>query len=564
MKKTYALLFLFLFYGFYVFSFQEIVQHEVRDSLLNKTFQELHTSLTRNMNDTVTFKKYAKAILIKGKIERDTTQILNGFYLLSFINKDQELVFQYADSIIKIGKKVKNDRFVGVSFLNKGKHLFTARKFNLALDNFINAKKYIKKYPSINFLNEHNIGLLKSRIGDYQEANEIFKSNWNLISSDAVKRDKSNYLLSLFSLADSYKRIKQYDSATYFNRLGAQKSIFYEDQKRYYQFVLNEGINQYHLENYNTSYDSIFKVLDGFKDDLDTPNLIFAYNYFGKNLIKRNDEDNAIACFKKVDSLFTSINDIHPETRDTYEYLINYYKAKNDLPNQLKYVTQLLKVDSILYANNQYLGKRIAKLYDTPKLIEEKEIIINKLESKNSLTSNGLFVVLGLLIISTIGLFYLYQRQKILKKRFLNLVQNEDNNKKQTNHLSANKSKIPDDVVTDILSKLEGFEKSDRFLDANITLNDLAKQFDTNSKYLSKTINTYKNKNFSVYVNELRVHYGVERIKSDSKFRNYTIKAISNEIGFNTTQAFSKAFHKTTGIYPSYFIRNVEKLIDEN
>ncbi len=564
MKKTYALLFLFLFYGLYAFPFQEIVPNGVHDSLLNKTFQELNASLARSMNDTITFKKYAKAILIKGKKEKDTAQILNGFYFLSLINTDQNLVFQYADSIIKIGEKVKNDRFVGMSFLTKGKYLFTKRKFNPALDNFLNAKKYLKNFPRPNYFNEHNIGVLKSRIGDYADAHEIFKENWKIISKPKANFTNNSYLLSLFSLADSYHRIKKFDSTTYYNSLGIDESLRLKNQTKYYQFILNEGINQYHLENYTASHDSVFKVLNDFKNKLDIPNLIFAYQYCGKNLMKRKNEDDAIVCFKKVDSLFNVINDIHPETRDSYEYLINYYKSKNDLPNQLKYVTQLLKVDSILNTNNQYLGKRIAKLYDTPKLIEEKEIIINKLESKNSLTSNGLFVVLTLLVISTIGLFYFYRRQKILKKRFLNLVKEDGENTKQTNHLNANKSKIPDDVVSGILSKLELFEKSDRFLDTSITLNDLAKQFDTNSKYLSKTINTYKNKNFSVYVNELRVHYVVERIKGDSKFRNYTIKAISNEIGFNTTQAFSKAFHKTTGIYPSYFIRNVEKLMDKN
>ena len=38
-----------------------------------------------------------------------------------------------------------------------------------------------------------------------------------------------------------------------------------------------------------------------------------------------------------------------------------------------------------------------------------------------------------------------------------------------------------------------------------------------------------------------------------------TIKAIANEMGFNTTEAFSKSFYKSTGIYPSFFIKQLEK-----
>jgi AraC-like DNA-binding protein len=51
----------------------------------------------------------------------------------------------------------------------------------------------------------------------------------------------------------------------------------------------------------------------------------------------------------------------------------------------------------------------------------------------------------------------------------------------------------------------------------------------------------------------------IEELKVNSKFRRYTIRAIANEIGFNTTEAFSKSFYKTTGIYPSFFMKQLEK-----
>ena len=551
---------LFLFIGFHLFGFQD----SPKDSLANKTFKQLNALLIRSMNDSIKSRIYAETIVSKGKEKKDTVQILGGFYFLSIIHKGSNDIFRYSDSVIRIGKKVKNDRLIGMSFLNKGKRLFTDRKFNLALDNFLSAKTYIKEYPRLNFLNEHNIGLLKSRIGDHQEANEIFRNSWEIINNDSLNRDKSNYLSSLFSLADSYNRIKKYDSATYFNRLGTEKSKLFDNKKRYYQFVLNEGINQYHLENYTASYDSVFKVLKEYKDDLDIPNLIFAYNYCGKNLIKQHKDSLAIECFKKVDSLFVLSNDIHPETRDTYEYLISYYKSVEDLPNQLRYVTQLLKVDSTLNINNQYLSKRIAKLYDTPKLLEEKEGIIDSLENKNNLISSRLYVAVILLILALTGLFYFYYRQRVLKRRFMNLMNSDHKTVESVSQPILKESKIPEDVVSHILDELDLFEKEKGFLDGKITLNDLSKKFNTNSKYLSKVINTHKNKNFSVYVNDLRVEHVVEKIKKDRKFRNYTIKAISSEVGFNTTQAFSKAFHKKTGIYPSYFIRSVEKLNSEN
>jgi AraC-like DNA-binding protein len=37
------------------------------------------------------------------------------------------------------------------------------------------------------------------------------------------------------------------------------------------------------------------------------------------------------------------------------------------------------------------------------------------------------------------------------------------------------------------------------------------------------------------------------------------MSAIAEEIGFNNAQTFSSAFYKKTGIYPSYFINQLNK-----
>ena len=109
-----------------------------------------------------------------------------------------------------------------------------------------------------------------------------------------------------------------------------------------------------------------------------------------------------------------------------------------------------------------------------------------------------------------------------------------------------------------MLQKIDKFEEDLGFLESNITTGKLATKFETNSKYLSRIINTYKKKSFIQYINDLRIDFVVEKLKEDRKMRNYTIKAISREIGFNTTEAFSKSFHKKTGIYPSYFIKRLD------
>jgi AraC-like DNA-binding protein len=82
----------------------------------------------------------------------------------------------------------------------------------------------------------------------------------------------------------------------------------------------------------------------------------------------------------------------------------------------------------------------------------------------------------------------------------------------------------------------------------------LSEDFETNSKYLSKIVNVYKNKTFINYINDLRIDYAVINLQESKTARKYTLQALAFEYGFNTTESFSKAFSKKTGLKPSYFI----------
>ena len=127
--------------------------------------------------------------------------------------------------------------------------------------------------------------------------------------------------------------------------------------------------------------------------------------------------------------------------------------------------------------------------------------------------------------------------------------ENSVHQKKQLN-ISAN-------IIESVLKQLDVFETTQAYLKPNITLNVLAKFTNTNTKYLSNIINTQKDKNFNNYINDLRIEYVIKQLNANSVFRNYTIKAIANEIGFSNTESFTKAFYKNTGVKVSYFIKKL-------
>lgn len=91
-----------------------------------------------------------------------------------------------------------------------------------------------------------------------------------------------------------------------------------------------------------------------------------------------------------------------------------------------------------------------------------------------------------------------------------------------------------------------------RFLDASLSLEQLALELTISSGHLSKLINSYSEYNFSDYINSLRIVQAKTLLKDDH-FDNYTIVAIGLECGFNSKSTFYTAFKKFTNQTPSEY-----------
>ncbi|MEM7086274.1 MAG: helix-turn-helix domain-containing protein [Bacteroidota bacterium] len=150
------------------------------------------------------------------------------------------------------------------------------------------------------------------------------------------------------------------------------------------------------------------------------------------------------------------------------------------------------------------------------------------------------------------------RRQKKYLSLLRNLNQKIENNPPSSNG-SSNKKPIgiSKEIVEAVLLKLNAFEQNKGFLNTNVNLSTLSKSLETNSSYLSKIINHTQGKTFKSYLNDLRVQYAHETLKSDSQQRKYTIEAIAFDFGFKSAENFSKKFKAAYGMYPSKFMRNL-------
>ena len=118
---------------------------------------------------------------------------------------------------------------------------------------------------------------------------------------------------------------------------------------------------------------------------------------------------------------------------------------------------------------------------------------------------------------------------------------------------------IPPEKEKEILKGLETFEMSGKFLEKNMSLASLASELNTNTKYLSEIINTYKNKNFNGYINDLRIRHIIHLLSTDRSHLQYKISYIAELGGFTSHSAFTNVFKSVTGMSPNEYIQTLKR-----
>ena len=532
------------------------------DSLENKNFKELEALFKENTANRSKARIYAEYYLYLAKNSKDTTEIANAFNFLRKVS-DSQTELKYIDSIIAITRNIKNKEYPAMAYLIKGSYFHLKNEYNEALENYLIAQKHVEdnSNPRLLLAIKNNMAALKKAVGGKKEALKIFLENLDFIKTqDTVSEYSRAYITALYNIADSYHRMSMPDSASKYVNKGLIKSNYHSEKYLYPTFLLLSGINNNLIGNPQNALDSLAKMENLIKDNFEgNVNERICYIQIAKALHKLNRENEAFKYLKKVDSMVKPDN-YTLETRDAFELLINHYKKNGDLENQLEIMSKLIHMDTLFQSKNLNINSDISKKYDNAKLIKESNEIIGELRRDKK--KNKISLIISIILITILSLFLIryYRQQVIYKKRFSELMveskvplENIDKKKETFD------TDLPADIINDILLKLGKFESSRGYLNTSIKLNSLAKQLDTNSSYLSKIINIHKGKNFANYVNDLRIDYCIEKLKTDKKFRLYAVKYIGEEVGFNSVQSFSRAFYRRTGIYPSYFIKNIQK-----
>ena len=126
--------------------------------------------------------------------------------------------------------------------------------------------------------------------------------------------------------------------------------------------------------------------------------------------------------------------------------------------------------------------------------------------------------------------------------------------------------------VADEASKVSGEEEENKkifvelnrivvqdqlYLSSELSREDLAQLVHLNNARFARMIKECTGTNFNGYINDLRIDYAIKLLKLHP---NYTIRAIADEVGFNSTPILYNLFKKKTGMTPYEFKKAQESL----
>lgn len=315
------------------------------------------------------------------------------------------------------------------------------------------------------------------------------------------------------------------------------------------------------------------KLLDEVIEDIEKQHdnafiTAFAYESISRYFFLKQDYSTAI---KNLEKGFSEISNLpyHDLKIIFYElFARNYLALHNDEKyyyyNNL-YTDQKAKLDASRKEGIQYVVK-LMETYHSKNIEFEEQ---NKLKQFRIVA-----LVILILIAGSIAYFYNeLAKGKDLKKQigFFNKLKikddpvqmqivspNEDGIKENRNQ-EKDPSKISKEKEEEILQKLKDWEKSDNYLNKNMSLAILSAQTGINTKYLSEVINANKGKNFNGYINELRINHIARLLKTDPAYLNYKVSYLAEYSGFSSHGAFTNVFKSLTGMSPNTFIQEIIK-----
>ena len=118
--------------------------------------------------------------------------------------------------------------------------------------------------------------------------------------------------------------------------------------------------------------------------------------------------------------------------------------------------------------------------------------------------------------------------------------------------------KISKDTESRLLEDFEKLEDELFFIKKNISLQQLASDLGTNTRYVTHILQKYRGNTFYDYLQLKRVEYIMNEIREHPELADYKMSYLADMSGFASLSKFSVSFKKISGMPPSVFMHIVK------
>ncbi len=363
---------------------------------------------------------------------------------------------------------------------------------------------------------------------NYDKAREYYWYGLNIGFKHGIKNMSSHILISLANL---HKQINNMDSARYYFRRADSMTKLYGEPSRRIRYLYQVGQFYAITGDYEKSEKSLLKAFE----------------------ISRESHESYLE-------------------KNTCLYLSDLYKRigyfEKSLDHYQRYV--FLK-DSFFNNKTERIVSELQIKFETDKMenqlniMKKNDLLKNAELKKKQITIYSISI--ALLIILGLTFFLINQNRKkkkaydqIMEKNLLLMKSGANQLKRKKPLPDGNNNHSMDPATLEgIMQKLDyQIKRKKIYLNNNVNLSTLARKCGTNSAYLSKAINNHYKKNFTGFINELRIREA-QKMMSDPEYQNYSIEGIADSVGFKSKSVFNIAFKKYSGVTPSYYMNYIKQ-----
>ena len=454
-------------------------------------------------------------------------------------------------------------------------------------------------------------GLATTRAGLYNDALRYWLEYLELADSNPAKVSADNLFTAYLAVGSIHFAFEDYESAVSFFRKGNELAKKYDQKTTQIRFLsnmvggyaelgdmvrgdsCNEAMHSLALAQ-GLDFEHNYLFNKGFcaRKRGDYPAALKYMRDALSRLDKNSPDGNPTYVYSEMYAIFESMGQLDSALYylqrfrdmadkpvlqlDCYKGLMRVYTKLGDNENALLYQNKYFQVADSVLNSREFMQTRNSWLFNEQLRMQRH---IDGLEENVFRWRMGIILVSIVLLLIVVFVFVLLRQKKRLNSinadlfernrefvRLYDRLVEEWRSRKSpdpepesspTAESRPARADDPDSKMRqdDLLARvIEFMETSDKFLDPDFSLAQLAKEINSNTKYVSQVINERTGSTFRNFINEYRIRVAQERIMDHEAWGHLTIKSIGESVGFKSPANFITAFKKVTGMTPSVYM----------